>query len=193
VHSIAFRAETKQQQVKSLISEIHSLIRKENEGTYESEKIEFSDELSQFYRESKTIENAWREYYNYSLVDDRFLNATQPIIYEDYLIIKLREFREAFEENIGKAPTDRTEEEIRAEAVAELEAMKNNRANYASEEEIEKYSSERDRLEKMFTDDMEHMTREDGFRLREFREIEKTKQLAIQLQKDKKCLANQKE
>lgn len=191
MHSQPFQGREKRQQIQSLITEIHSVIKKENEGTYESENIEFSDELSEFYKESKSIVNAWRENYNYSLVDERYLNATLPQIEEDYLIIRMREFASAFDENVGKSPSDRTPQEVRAEVEAEIEAMKKNKNNYATSSELKLYEEQKDEMEKRFSEDMEYMTREESFRLREFREIQKIKNLAKQIKKDKKCQETQ--
>lgn len=140
-----FFAISRQNKLLRLINELHNV-------DFASEKVEFSDELTELYKESKSIINFWREHYNIATTDKRYLNATVSDIFSDYLIIKLRQMRDIFDEESENALINAniTLEQLNAEIEAEIEAIKNQPKNYTTEEEAKAILAEEEELRKAY-------------------------------------------
>lgn len=120
--------ETKRKNLEKLVREFNSL-------DFNVTQIEFSDELSAKFDETKRIVEFWRSYYNYSSSDERYTNATMSQIYQDYLMINLYKFKDIFGEPIAQ---EDGYDKFMKELEKDCEAIKNCKENYLSPEEKKK-------------------------------------------------------
>ena len=127
--------------MQGLVSELHKI-------DFTSYNITLSDELSQLYEESRSIISSWRRRYGYSLTDPRFLDARPSVIFKDYLLEKLYELSEHFDET--KEMPIITEQELIEDVQKELKAMKENKNNYATPEDYDAYWQEKEELREKY-------------------------------------------
>lgn len=96
--------------------------------------------MSLKYNEAKSIGAWWRTYYKIPRTDPRWLNATQEDIDNDYLDVRLREFRDEFDK------THMTEKftvtEVNKVVEQEVEAIRMNIGNYATPEFMKEVEEE---------------------------------------------------
>ena len=134
--------------MKKLIKEFNAL-------DFHSNKLELSEELSWIYQQSYTIKNLWRDHYNYSMTDPRYLDADEATIYMDFLqfsmkalgssgIFKLRDKKSL---NYGI----KTEEDLIKAMTKDCENIRMNKNNYVTPEYLKEYEEEKERLWKEYS------------------------------------------
>lgn len=122
---------------------------------FNAQKIELSDELSWVYEQAYTIKNVWREHYNYSLTDPRYLEADEATIYQDYLTFATKQLSAGGVFKVQKK-TDlnydvQTAEDLEKAIIKDCENIRMNRDNYVDEKFLKEYEEEKERLFKEYT------------------------------------------
>lgn len=120
-----------------------------------AKKLELSEELSWLYQESYAVKNLWREHYNYSLTDPRYLDADEATIYQDFLLIRVKELGTSGIFRLQKK-TDtnyniKTEEDLIKAMEKDCENIRMNKNNYVTPEYLKEYEEEKERLWKEYS------------------------------------------
>lgn len=166
--------------MKKLIKEFNSLDLHSQQG------LEFSEELSWLYEQSWSIKNLWREHFNYSLTDPRYLDADEATIYQDYLLFSSRNLaRSGLFTQRKKGTVNyniKTEEDLIKAIEKDCENIRMNKNNYVTPEFIEEYNQEKERLWKEYENEKKVMRKTDeqvqesmGERLQRLVDISKLK------------------
>lgn len=129
--------------MKQLIKEFNTL-------DVHSQKLELSEELSWIYQQSYSIKNLWREHYNYSLTDPRYLDADEATIYHDFLMFSVKGlgssglFKLADKKSVNYSI--KTEEDLIKAMTKDCENIRTNKNNYVTPEYLKEYEEEKERL-----------------------------------------------
>ncbi len=130
--------------MKELIREFNALDLHSQKG------IELSEELSWVYEQAWSIKNLWREHFNYSLTDPRYLDADEATIYNDYLLFSSRNLSRSGLFTQRKKDTInyniKTEEDLIKAIEKDCENIRNNKNNYVTPEFLQEYEDEKTRL-----------------------------------------------
>lgn len=122
-----------------------------NKLNFEAGIVELPEQLEELYDEAFDIETWWREHYKIPFTDDRYLSITKSEIYKDYLLMKMREYSSYF--NTSGVPIPTSEEELLKMIEDDVEAIRNCKLNYATEEDYNERQKEEEEIIKALESD----------------------------------------
>ena len=120
-----------------------------------SNKIELSEELSWLYEQAYSYKSLWREHYNYSMTDPRFLEADEATIYADFLQFSIKalgtgglfKLRKKSDPNYNI----KTAADLEAAILKDCENIRMNPDNYVTPEFLLEQEEEKERLWREYT------------------------------------------